>query len=153
MNELVYCSAFRRNELHAILYLSVIVCRIQVSAFLCMINIFLNTNKKFCNLHRFEFKPKTTNPSTPVPRLGVDVMITIFCNFQKTQCYHPKLAKNLQYLQHKAPIFCQTFRRKYCKNHCIGPRSRTYDFEVLKNPTCDKITAYCERKYLLYTSY
>jgi hypothetical protein len=63
---------------------------------------------------------------------GVDVMITIFCDFltifgkklaffSKNQCYDQNFAYFSFVLSQKHQFFCRIFRRKYFKNHNIGP--------------------------------
>jgi hypothetical protein len=65
---------------------------------------------------------------------GVDVMITIFCDFRhffgekmaffskpNTQCYDQKFAYFSFVLSQKRQFFRCIFRRKYLKNHNIGP--------------------------------
>jgi hypothetical protein len=70
---------------------------------------------------------------------GVDVMITIFCIFcqfsvkkltfySKNQCYDHIFCKTSCSLSKKRQYFSWIFRRKYLKNHNIGPRSQRYAF-------------------------
>jgi hypothetical protein len=64
-------------------------------------------------------------------RPGVDVMITIFCNFWQFSEKKLAFSQNTMlwskfcmiYLcfESKKPFFCWIFRRKYLKNHNIGP--------------------------------
>jgi ABC-type uncharacterized transport system fused permease/ATPase subunit len=67
---------------------------------------------------------------------GVDVMITIFCDFRqfsakkigvlpKYQCYDQLFSKFSFVLSQKRQFFRKKFRRKYFKNHNIGPRSQS----------------------------
>jgi hypothetical protein len=66
---------------------------------------------------------------------GVDVMITIFCDFcqfsakklaffSKTYVMINCFSKFGFVLSHKRQFFANCFRRKYLKNHNIGPRSK-----------------------------
>jgi hypothetical protein len=63
---------------------------------------------------------------------GVDAMITIFCDFcqflekkiglfLKIQCYDKLFSKFNLVLSRKRRFFRKIFRRKYLKNHNIGP--------------------------------
>jgi hypothetical protein len=45
-----------------------------------------------------------------------------YCVFLKNQCYDHIFAKTRSSLSKKRQHFRQIFRRKYCKNHNIGPR-------------------------------
>jgi Holliday junction resolvasome RuvABC DNA-binding subunit len=65
---------------------------------------------------------------------GVDVMITIFCDFSqfsakkigvflKYQCNDQIILKFGFVLSQKRHFFRKIFRQKYFKNHNIGPRS------------------------------
>jgi hypothetical protein len=69
-------------------------------------------------------------------RAGVDVMITIFCDFwqfsakklvvffKKKQCYNQNFAYFSFVLSQKRQLFRWIFRQKYLKNHNIGPCSK-----------------------------
>jgi hypothetical protein len=67
-------------------------------------------------------------------KIWVDVMITIFCDFPpfsakkigvflKYQCYDQLFSKFSFVLRQKRQFFLKNFRRKYLKNHNIGPYS------------------------------
>jgi hypothetical protein len=82
--------------------------------------------------HELTSSPRFDNRST-ILWPGVDVMITIFCDFSlfstkklaffsKTNVMIKSL-HNLALFWVKTPFFRWIFRRKYFKNHNIGPRA------------------------------
>jgi hypothetical protein len=83
----------------------------------------------FCNKKMLKVNNRSLGVHVNSPKLGsmlwsqFSAIFADFCVFLKNQCFDQIFAKSRSSLSKKRQYFRQIFRRKYLKNHSIGPWS------------------------------